>query len=137
MAPPRNRSASAMIRTRTRDRMASLELDDSKLTLGEYFTFLARDHWRTDVLTWPPDVFCLTAAFLQKTGAYIRLVSSWPPGTTAGAPDREKQLARWISRTRRLGQRWWHYASKASSVGGRSPPLRLAALWDTVQSQAG
>lgn len=106
---------------------------NSDITVGEYFSFLAGDHWRSDVLRWPPDVFCLLAALLQKTGGYIRLVSNWPPGSALNPVERAKNINRWTRQIGRTGRHWWYYSSLVASFeNDASVPPKIRNWWRTV-----
>jgi hypothetical protein len=105
----------------------------SSITVEEYFSFLADKRWRSDVLRWPPDVFCLLAALLQRTGGYIRLVSNWPPDANQDSSRNAKNLAKWTRQIGRIGRRWWHYSSLvASSARRTSVPSRIKGWWDVI-----
>lgn len=86
-------------------------------TLGDYFSALAGDTWRkSSFLYWPPDVFCLMASLLNRTGAYIRLAQKWPPTPPPGgedlapASDPSYGGKRWAMEMARRGKLWWEFA---------------------------
>jgi hypothetical protein len=106
---------------------------ENPVTIGEYFTFLADSHWEQDVLDWPPDVFCLLAALLQKTGGYIRLVSDWPPATRADDSTPEKNIIKWQGKIEKAGREWWRHASNALAPDMRTtPPDKIGKWWKIV-----
>jgi hypothetical protein len=79
-------------------------------TVGDYFDALAGANWEaTPFLEWPPDAFCLMASLLQRTGAYVRLVSEWPPSGFAGRS--RSNYKHWVKEMSRRGKAWWQYSS--------------------------
>ncbi len=60
-----------------------------ELTIGDYFTYLAGDDWKSEenenggivspFFNWPPDVFALCASVLRRSGGYLRVMEQWPP----------------------------------------------------------
>ena len=86
------------------------------LTVGELLDFLAPG--LVDP-TWPPDIFALVVALLQKSGAYTKVVDSWPP---PGPAD-------WAGHARSIGERW----RDAFATNG-PPPAEVAAWWQTVKN---
>lgn len=95
-------------------------------TVGDYLAYLAPELWESKrPPRWPPDAFALAAALLQKSGAYNRVLSRWPPG---GKPLKEwveeirevgwKWREAWVARTAlpRAIQRWWAAVVKAGPL---------------------
>lgn len=84
----------------------------SKYTLGSYFAELLGFRIRKrGAPTWPPDVFAIAAGALQVSGAYRRVLESWPP-TIPGTGTSDA----WVKRIRELGLGWrrgWHSPTAA------------------------
>src|ERR1051326_6521771 len=75
------------------------------------------------VPAWPPDVFCLAATALQKSGAYSVLVDDRPPDLTFGIP-------RGVHRPtfmREIGMLWRNVATTKKRV-----PHQLEQWWRVV-----
>src|SRR5258708_686199 len=72
----------------------------------------------TSVPPWPPDAFALCAAILHRSGAYIHVVSNWPP--TGTAKD-------WASEIEKIGAEW-----RSLAAGGDTVPVRVADWWKTI-----
>jgi hypothetical protein len=67
---------------------------------------------------WPPDIFALCIATLQRSGAYIRVVQRWPPvGSAKG----------WTETTKRIGKEW-----RVAVTNGSPPPSDIARWWSLV-----
>src|SRR5579884_3765247 len=56
-----------------------LSMEPSAIQLGEFLNFLYPGILGGTTPSWPPDVFALVMAVLQKSGAYGRVVTRWPP----------------------------------------------------------
>ncbi|HKO45060.1 MAG TPA: hypothetical protein VJU84_17420 [Pyrinomonadaceae bacterium] len=71
---------------------------DVQLTIERYGEFIAAGSWdKVELLTWPPDVFALTASILLKSGAYCHAVSGW---------EGRRSLDKWIKQIGTLGKKW-------------------------------
>lgn len=68
--------------------------------------------------SWPPDVFGLCIALLNRTGAYRLVVSEWKPGPTGGE--------KWADAIARVAANW-----REEPVGGLAPE-RVHRLWTRV-----
>jgi hypothetical protein len=76
--------------------------------------------------TWPPDVFALVAMLLHKSGAYTRVVDSWPPPCGVAGDPRTAARA-WVEEIRDIGARWRELAADDNP-----PPLEVAGWWSIV-----
>lgn len=103
------------------------------VTLGKFFTHLAGGAWKHQVLDWPPDVFCLVAAVLHKSGGYIRYIYAWPPAADM-AESKTDQLRKWKAAARRIGSDWWYVSSLRfeSSTRRRAIPREIVVWWTEV-----
>jgi hypothetical protein len=71
------------------------------LTIEEFCSYVVPGFWdKTELLTWPPDVFALVASLLLKSGAYCHAVSGWTRSLDAS------NLNEWINKTREIGGNW-------------------------------
>jgi hypothetical protein len=116
-------------------------------TIDDYFTALAGKFWDDkDSLEWPPDVFCLLASLLHRTGAYIRLVKDWPPPGFDGKPH--PVVSDWTKEMARRGEKWWSYvfhrkraevlAVRGSALTAKKPiDARIADAWRRVVANRG
>ncbi|HYR78316.1 MAG TPA: hypothetical protein VEM96_21070 [Pyrinomonadaceae bacterium] len=88
------------------------------LTISEFLEYLAPGIWTSvDLLSWPPDVFALVAALLQKSGAYTNLVREW-------------QLDRgrvWCDDVAKIGKAW-----RNSSTSKKELPNQVSRMWGVV-----
>lgn len=76
---------------------------------------------RNKAPSWPPDVFCLSAAILQNSGAYSRVVNDGSPA------DNARESRRRARELRTVGAAW------AESVSAnRRLPRQVAVWWKTV-----
>jgi hypothetical protein len=91
------------------------------LKLGEYLDHLLPGAVGGAPPDWPPDLFGLVAAVLQKSGAYsFAVCNPWPP-----KPN-------WAESMQRIGQTW----RQALNLGKGAPP-QVHARWDKlVRKQA-
>ncbi len=114
--------------------LSGTEGTQNQVTLGEFFSHLSGDHWKADVLLWPPDVFCLVAALLHKTGGYTRYITKWPPSNGKAVESHEVRLHHWTEMIRKLGSEWWLAASLAigKPSGQVKPPKTVHDWWRTV-----
>lgn len=88
-----------------------------QLTLGEFACqILPRLGSDKTFPNWPPDCFALCLSVLRRTGAYVRLLSDWPPD-----PRPVDALAAWVDEARRLGDAWrrsWNAGSNFTQLSG-------------------
>jgi len=105
-------------------------------TLDGYFSALAGPIWRSGkFLKWPPDVFCLLASLLQRTGAYTRLVRQWPPPKKGGADVRQ-----WAIQMTNRGRAWWRFANAHCTYGRKCRAIldsRVRKNWQCVMRHKG
>src|SRR5689334_8385536 len=87
------------------------------LTIGQLLDYLAPGLTEP---SWPPDMFALVVALSQKSGAYTRVVESWPP---VGTSD-------WGNEARAIGKEW-----RASITTGSPWPDKVATWWSLVLDQ--
>lgn len=75
---------------------------------------------------WPPDVFCICAAILQRSGSYALVVEDAPPhlkGVTS--PER-------VARVIKIASEW-----RLSATGSRGLPPEVLKWWATLISHLG
>ncbi|MGD1073898.1 MAG: hypothetical protein ABSB15_27620 [Bryobacteraceae bacterium] len=88
-----------------------------ELTLGEFSRqILPRLSSNRTFPNWPPDSFALCLSVLKRTGAYVPLLSDWPPH-----PRRADALNGWISEARHLGEMWrqsWNAGNTFTELSG-------------------
>ena len=101
-------------------------------SVEDYFNALIGDAWKTpDFLFWPPNAFCLSAALLQRTGAYIRLIKKWPPHfASAGKPAVD--VAEWRKEMTNRGKAWWQYVNYSIEWRFKKKNPKLVANWPKV-----
>jgi len=95
-------------------------VDARVLTIGDLLDYLAPE---LDQPSWPPDVFALVVALLQKSGAYTKVVDCWPPDSDAAV---------WVSQTVDIGKRW-----RLSLGTDSGPPVEVGAWWSVVKGHRG
>jgi hypothetical protein len=101
------------------------------LTVGRLVDFLAPSLGAGRAPYWPPDAFALAAGLLQKSDAYPRVVTQWPPrGSRAWLKDIEQVGRAWRSRASRRGkpprrvENWWGDVISARDVRLRDLGVR-------------
>src|SRR6185503_11137206 len=67
---------------------------------------------------WPPNVFAAMAHLLKRSGAYTRVLSSWPPGGSQG---------KWEKDARDHGKSWRDAYNQDQSL-----PNRVQLLWTAI-----
>jgi hypothetical protein len=74
---------------------------DPAVTIDDYLRYLVPGLTgrRRRPPDWPPDVFAVAASLLLQSGAYLQVVSKWPPLVGAKPQD-------WARRMAAVGQRW-------------------------------
>jgi hypothetical protein len=98
-------------------------------TLGEYLHYLVPrlGNDETLPLRWPPDVFGLAAAVLNRTGGYASVLSQWPPRrmalhtwcdlmTELGRAWRQRWLSRADPPAPDLVVRWWQQVLRTRTI---------------------
>jgi hypothetical protein len=89
----------------------------TELTLGEFLCqILPRLSSDRTFPNWPPDCFALCLSVLKRTGAYMPLLSDWPP-----RPRRSDALSAWASKARKLGKTWrqsWNAGTNFTQLRG-------------------
>ena len=78
------------------------------------------------VPSWPPDVFAVAAGLLEKSGAYIQLVSHWPPKSGS----KTKRTA-WIREIRGVAGEW-----RKSAIRLSRPPRQIMNWWSQLLSHS-
>lgn len=82
----------------------------NRLTVGHFIRNLAPAlAERRSTPKWPPNVFAISAALLQRSGAYARVCEDWPPPTTS---------ERWTEETAKLERAW-----RSRAAENRLPPI--------------
>lgn len=122
----RRRSSSPKSGPSIRDAIAQL--------LGERASLASRV---PQFLRWPPDAFAVAAYLLEETGAYISILSNWPPrlaalhrGPLGGKVD-EMTGRRWVAFATDSGKEW---RSRATPDVPKSAPPLIGALWQEVRA---
>ncbi len=95
------------------------DLQNSEETLGSYLTSLAGAAGLPGIINWPPDAFACAASLLERSGAYIHVVSDWPPPIESGHT--------WSSFVGALGSAW-----KDQSARGKEAPEKVSKIWAEV-----
>jgi hypothetical protein len=99
---------------------------EGELTIGDVLRYLSdeilKDRFKP---TWPPDVFAITACILEKCGAYIKLVSEWPPGKSSQGKSRQD----WINEISTIAERW-----RQTAVASGLPPVEVLDWWRLLLS---
>jgi hypothetical protein len=93
----------------------------SVLTIGNVFDVLAPKTTPDQLLNWPPDAFAIASFLLQKSGAYIQIARSWPPGEFPES---------WVDEMHRIGAAW-----RDACINGQSAPSEIQAWWGDVISK--
>ena len=97
-------------------------------TVGELVDFLAAGiPNEPHLLAWPPNAFAIAGCLLAKSGAYVHVLTRWPPRSSPRPPGAER-WATWISR---IGRDW-----RATAVDG-PPPLEVQKWWRIVDKSFG
>ncbi len=96
---------------------------NQSLTIGQYLSYLSPKLARQRTAPiWPPDIFAVAASILQKCGAYIQVVSDWPPGR-----QYRRNPKRWVIDIRRSGKQW-----REAAIHSRRPPRMVTTWWTCV-----
>lgn len=103
--------------------------DTPAFTVGDVLDALAVDRDDRRWTTWPPDVFAIVATILRKSGAYTRVVQSWPPPDGAGGGPQTREL--WLDDIRRIGEDW-----RTASKKKKLPPSEVRRWWQVVIAHA-
>lgn len=85
------------------------------LTVGDLLDYLSPGLSGPD---WPPDVFALVVALLQKSGAYTRVVGEWPPSSHPPT---------WCATTVDIGKRW-----REALIRELPAPTEILEWWQVV-----
>jgi len=99
---------------------------EGDLTIGDVLRYLSNEVLNDGFKpTWPPDVFAITACILEKCGAYIKLVSEWPPGKSSEGKNRQD----WIDEISTIAERW-----RQTAVSSVLPPDEVLNWWKLLLS---
>ena len=91
-------------------------------TVGEFLRYLAPSLLdKTTRRSWPPDIFAVAAALLQKCGAYTHVVSSWPP------TEYERRPKGWITDIENIGKEW-----RKNCVENKEAPEEVNKWWKVI-----
>src|SRR5579863_7489297 len=100
---------------------------EARCTLADHFVYMLGTPLRESAAPhWPPDLFGLVASSLHDSGAYCRVVQSWPPSSS---PTRSS----WVDMVRASGLKWreaWR-ASGPSQIPGDGKKW-----WKTVVAES-
>lgn len=78
---------------------------------------------------WPPDAFAIAAYLLQHSGAYIRVVETWPPTSGRGQQNRKLLAQKWNREITDLGESW-----RKSVTRNHAAPKAVQEWWDIVRN---
>ena len=76
---------------------------------------------------WPPDVFAAVGLLLLRSGAYARVLKSWPP--KEGREEASK--SDWVNRVRRVGRKW-----RLAYPNDEPPPREVGTWWAVLLQHA-
>ncbi len=93
----------------------------SSVTLGELLESICPGVLGRTPPSWPPDVFALVMAVLQRSGAYTRVVTQWPPAGQGSSKT-------WVQGITVVANRW-----RKESLNERVPP-EVSRWWSVVTS---
>lgn len=93
----------------------------SAVRVGDLLEFLCPGVLSRATPIWPPDVFALVMAVLQKSGAYTRVVEKWPPGGRVSSKT-------WVDEITAVARRW-----REGSLLGKAP-IEVSRWWSVVAS---
>jgi hypothetical protein len=91
------------------------------MTIGELLAYLYPEKALSEAVNWPPDIFALCAAVLQKSGAYTTAVTKWPPQN--GKP---MSASEWTSFIAGEGSKW------RAGVVNKNIPSNIKNWWEIV-----
>jgi hypothetical protein len=95
-------------------------------TLSQFLRYLSKAFTNKKFNpVWPPDIFAVTASLLEKSGAYIELVSNWPPRDTSKKKGTKRQS--WVNAIGRIAAQW-----RKSAVGSGQAPVEVIAWWQNL-----
>lgn len=90
-------------------------------TIAEYLRFLSGAEASEELVYWPPDAFACAASLLERSGAYIFVVTEeWPP--LSRCPD-----GNWAQYISELGRGW-----RTAAINNDRPPSKIRGAWATV-----
>ncbi len=91
--------------------------------MGELFSYLLprlSNPKQQYLPAWPPDVFGLMSALIQRSGAYLQALENWPPKRFTIPPDKYAYAA-WAAE---LGNEW-----RKNSLFQQSAPALVHQIW--------
>ena len=100
-----------------------LPVKSTPLTVGELLSYLLprlSDPEQRQIPSWPPDVFGLMSALVQRSGAYSQVLQEWPRPRW-GIPSSEA-YSDWA---KQLGAEW-----RTSYIQSQSKPIKISPIWD-------
>jgi hypothetical protein len=96
---------------------------DIESTVGDFIKYLSNAFLaRGFTPTWPPDIFAVAASLLEKSGAYIHLVSHWPPKSGS-----KRKRSAWMREIRKVAKKW-----RRSAGGSGRPPVQIVSWWNDL-----
>jgi hypothetical protein len=95
--------------------------DGECMTIGELLEYLYSEKPLVNALFWPPDIFALCAAVLQKSGAYTMAVTKWPPRN-----GKVRTVSEWAQFVAEEGGKW------RQGVVAKKIPESIEKWWETV-----
>jgi hypothetical protein len=88
--------------------------------LGEFLDFLVGKRAGKSLAFWPPDVFALCAAVLERSGGYLAVATEWPA-------LRFRKGTAWNKYVRKIGTLWRRCAASKAR-----PPAEISRAWAHV-----
>lgn len=79
---------------------------------------------------WPPDMFAIAASLLQKSGAYTRVLSAWPPQITRTNRDSHRTAVQWGEHIKQVGGAW-----RKAVVDGQRSPQAVHKWWKRISAR--
>ena len=123
-----SRSAKQLRRKKPPSPLKESEADEG-LTLGEYLAYLTSGRVSaTDPPDWPPDLFAISTAILQKSGAYHHVIGDWPPQLAKALTTSGESRSVWAARMRRMGLAWRFSLKNGDTI----LPLEVKQWWRAV-----
>src|ERR1700682_6685702 len=87
-----------------------------ELTVGQFMKHIAPELFaRRSTPRWPPDMFAIAAALLQRSGAYVQVFEEWPPKSA-----RED----WRGEIAETGRNW-----RLRAAADQAPPPAVRGWW--------
>lgn len=97
------------------------------VSIGSVISTLAGGQAWEELTLWPPDVFAVAAALLQRSGAYSRVVKDWPPLQCEEADEWKEEMID-------LGEEWRAAVNEGlNNAAAAAMPRQILEWWDILQ----